>query len=175
MMKKKYLKLFTLIGFILIGASCHKKETYKSPGPVKQEDTIRSTPFNPALESIIKDFISFAPEGKIAKTHRTFYILFFYEEENSCYAAITTSLSFDEEKIKGYIFMDGKLIIYYGDFSNRCSDLFINKTNLLQFNDSIPGYMNSSQSKIIIFHEPVRRIYKITDENKLSLISEGFY
>ena len=121
------------------------------------ENNRGSEAFAFVLRDRIEDFISYVDSISPYKNKNEFFYVFF-EEEN--------------DKMKGYAFVNGRLIVYNGNDSDR-KQYLVDTTKLIQFVDTIPGFW-SDDTDIHMDYEVLRREFVIHGKDSLTLTNLGY-
>lgn len=136
------------------------------------ENNRGSIAFTPVLRDKIENFISYADSVLGKKEKEEFYTFFMHKRNDKEILFLGTSFFYKKKRIKGYAFLNGRLVVYYGNSSGQEQDL-VNVAKLIQFVDTIPGYR--SDACIDMDYQVLKREYVICDKDSLSLIYSGFY
>jgi hypothetical protein len=89
-----------------------------------------------------------------------------FDDYSNCLIKISTDYYYNTDRIDGYTFFDGNLIVFYNAHS-ICNKDIVNINNLTIFKDSISGYKDYSQ--LNMDYETITRLYKIVNKDSPSL------
>ena len=106
------------------------------------------------------------------KNKNEFFYVFFEEENDKMFVFVGTDFFYRKNKIKGYAFVNGRLIVYNGNDSDRKQNL-VDTTKLIQFVDTIPGFW-SDDTDIHMDYEVLRREFVIHGKDSLTLTNLGY-
>ena len=87
-----------------------------------------------------------------------------FDNFSNCLIKISTDFYYDADRIDGYTFFDGYLIVFYNAHS-ICSKDMLNINALTIFKDSIAGYKDYSQ--LNMDYEIITKTYKIINKDSL--------
>ena len=136
------------------------------------ENNRGSIAFTPVLRDKIEAFISYTDSIWQRKEKEEFYTLSIYKRDNKKILFLGTSFFYKKKRIKGYAFVNNRLLVYYGNSSGQ-KQYLVDVTKLIPFVDTIPGYR--SDACIDMDYQVLKREYVICDKDSLSLIYSGFY
>lgn len=136
------------------------------------ENNRGSEAFAFVLRDRIEDFISYVDSISPYKNKNEFFYVFFEEENDKMFVFVGTDFFYRKNKIKGYAFVNGRLIVYNGNDSDR-KQYLVDTTKLIQFVDTIPGFW-SDDTDIHMDYEVLRREFVIYGKDSLTLTNLGY-
>ena len=95
---------------------------------------------SPKLNYLLDDYI----KKHNNNSNKKVYVLNFSQDETSHYVTIYQSYFYDKKYISGYFFKNNNLVILYF-LDIVANDSIVNRSKIIQFNNSIPDYIESSK------------------------------
>ena len=120
---------------------------------------------SPKLNYLLDDYIKKHSNNSNNKV----YVLYFDKDQTNHYVTIYQSYFYDKKYISGYFFKNNNLVIFYF-LDIAANDSLVNRSKIIQYNNSIPDYIESS--KYDGEFETYPQKYKIVSPDSLELISE---
>lgn len=105
------------------------------------------------------------------RKHKRLYRLSFHKEGKWNIVLLHTDYFYSKQKIKGYTFIDDRLVVYDGNYTGQAQDL-IDMSKLTLFKDSIPGY--DSDEIVDLDYEVIMQEHIIHTRDSLILTYFGF-
>ncbi len=128
--------------------------------------------FAPALQNKLNDFFASADTiFQDDEDYRLLYSISFYQEDEKDFVHLNTDYFYHKERVKGYVFVNNRLVVYEGHFTGKEQNL-IDTSKLIHFIDTIPGYR--SYESCDIDYEVIRQEYQIYSRDSLVLTYFGF-
>ena len=131
-----------------------------------------SVAFAPVLKDKIEEFIFYNDSIRSYPSKNEFFYVSFWEREDKMLVFVGTDFFYQKDKIKGYAYMNGRLVVYNGNPTKREQHL-VDTTKLIQFVDSIPNYW-SDDDNIGMDYEVLRREFVIYGKDSLSWVIDRF-
>jgi len=166
----KYNFLFIVLLVHFCGGGCNKQPAMHVENV--SNNTCDSIIFIPAVTHELINFIRYVDNEMInsKRKQEVIFLLRFYEINNVNYLKFVSDYYYDENNIKGYFFLNSRLIIYNRTEDSIGNNFLVNKSKLLIFNDTIDGYKKSNfDEEYSLF----QRTFKIINTDSLELMSSG--
>lgn len=163
--------LLFFIGTILMLYSCTNSSQQKINIADKDIDNTVDSVFSSSLDSEISKMISVKKrreKGGHTGFNEICSVVISKSNIEECSAIVTLMSKVDTQQISGYTFVEKELVACY-ILSDDCSNKLINKTNLIQFKDSIAGHPYIFFDEIMVYDPPVC-VYRIVDNDSLILV-----
>ena len=136
------------------------------------ENNRGSEAFTFVLRDKIENFISYIDSISPYKNNNELFYVSFEEENDKMFVFVGTDFFYRKCKIKGYAFVNGRLVVYNGNYSDQ-KQYLVDTTKLIQFVDTIPGYW-SDNTDIYMDYEVLRREFVIHGKDSLSWFTDRF-
>ena len=126
-----------------------KNEQFQSDTIVKAIE--KSSPFAPIVEKGIEELIQYSEKEVWGPDSTIVYGLVFYKEENKEFLGMSTFPFYMKDRIIGYTYYNGHMIVYDGD--TIIGGKYVDLDKLEIFNGTLPGCID--------YHDKPRGIYEI--------------
>ncbi len=148
-MKKTFKQAIHVILLALVFANlfaCGGRQSNDSQtDELNNVDTVNLA-LSPMIQRVIEDFDDYlVREIGDENTDGVLYDISMYKSENGSLLVINEDYYYNEDRITGYTYWKNYTIAYY-EFCPECNLEFIDKSRLIPFVDSIPGFQSYALS-----------------------------
>lgn len=128
--------------------------------------------FAPVLREKIVEFVSFIDSIRSFRAKEGFFYIVFEDRNEDMLVFIGRDFFYDKRRVKGYAFVNGELVVYEGNYSNR-EQYLVDTTKLIPLVDTIPNYWEIEDNDGMDY-EVVSREFVIHGKDSLSWVVDCY-
>ncbi len=174
-MKKTFKQAIHLILLALVFANLLACANGRSNENQTEESDfmVDTSAFSPIVQHIIGKYDDYLMHDGGHRPDSRLYDIHIYKDMGDPILTIGRDIYYNKDRIVGYSYWNTHTIAYYEDCP-ECNLEFVDKSRLIPFTDSVPGYEDRSVDIGTVF-DPVIQKYLIHGPDSLELIYSGSF